>query len=283
MSARPLAFAVILLAFASNTLAAETARQIVDRRKVLNNTRYHWTDRYQRMQIEIVDERGRLRTRELELFERRYPADARKAIVFFHAPSEVKGTGFLAFTPVTGPADQWIYLPAYKRVRKITAATRDEKFVGTDFTYRDMDLLGDHIYSWSEEEASTNLRGEETIEGVVCHVVEMTPHRKDIGYKWIVLWLGRDDLMGRRIEFYEGSDGGWLGGLLGEGGPAGVPKKRIRQLDVRMVGGIPVAYQVEVKTLSAGTQTTVQVTDVRFDQGLEDDLFTQRYLERGGR
>jgi hypothetical protein len=66
---------------------------------------------------------------------------AQKAILFFLAPAEVKGTGFLAFTHKGRPADQWLYLPELKRVRQITARRRKESFVGTDLSYHDLDLI----------------------------------------------------------------------------------------------------------------------------------------------
>src|SRR5207247_601499 len=61
------------------------------------------------------------------------------------------------------------------------------------------------------------------------------------------------------------------------------PKKRLTQTDVRPVGKIPVAYHVLAETPGAGTRTVIETSDVQFDQNLEADLFTQRYLERGGR
>jgi len=103
---------------------------------------------------------------------------------------------------------------------------------------------------------------------VASHVIELAPRREDIGYKRIVMWLGADDLVPRRLEFYEDDK---------------EPKKRLTQTDVRPVGKIPVAYHVLVETPGAGTRTVIETSDVQFDQNLEADLFTQRYLERGGR
>src|SRR5262245_53577326 len=77
---------------------AETARQILDRREALDQGEQHWDDRYQKITFRIVPRSGAARARELELSEKRYPADERKSIVFFGSPPEVKGTGFLAFT-----------------------------------------------------------------------------------------------------------------------------------------------------------------------------------------
>src|SRR5262245_59794618 len=114
--------------------AAETARQILDRRKALDDTTHHWDDRLEAMKLTITDHRGSERVRALELYERKYPGDEQKSIVFFQTPAEVKGTAFLAFTHKGRSADQWLYLPELKRVRQITARSRNESFVGTDLS-----------------------------------------------------------------------------------------------------------------------------------------------------
>jgi hypothetical protein len=262
--------------------AAETARQILDHRKALEDTTYHWTDRRQRLSIHIYDAGGGVRDRALEMYQRKYPSDEEKVIVFLSAPAELKGTGLLAYNHGRKPAEQWIYLPAFKRVRQITAATREESFVGTDFTYRDLDLLA-QLASWSEDDAASKLRGDETVDGVPCHAIELSPKRADVGYARIVVWLGKDDFFARRVEFYEGASGGVFGmfGARSDGGSE--PTKRVSQPDVRTVGAIPVAYRVTVETPKAGTHTTLDVDDIGFDLGLEDELFETRYLERGHR
>lgn len=266
MQTRLLAGLLILLSLA-DTAGADTARQVLDRRKELDDTTRHWDDRHQRMKLRIVDKRGGERARELDLYERREPADEQKAILFFLSPAEVKGTGFLAYTHKGRPADQWLYLPELKRVRQITARTRKESFVGTDLSYQDLDLIQEMV-SWSEKDAASSLRGEETVGGAACHVIDLAPAREDIGYTKIVLWLGKEDLVPRRLEFYEdGSE----------------PKKRLEQGEVRAIGAIPVAHHIEVKTLAAGTRTDIDISDVQFNQKLDPDLFTQRALERGER
>jgi hypothetical protein len=280
MSNRQRVLALAVLLVAPTALAGETARQILDRRKELEDTTRHWSDRYQKMRFVIRDGRGE-RERQLEVYERRYGKDDQKAIVFFHAPPEVRGTAFLAFTYKNRPADQWLYLPALKRTRQITAQTRNQRFVGSDLTYNDLDLLA-QMPSWTEEDAKSSLRGEESLDGVACHVIELIPRRKDIGYGRIVLWLGRDDLMTRQVELHEGDSGGWLGGMLGND-RSELPKKRIVQRDIRPVGQIPFAHTIEVRSAPTDTSTLVEISEVRFNQGLDDDLFTRRALERGGK
>ena len=245
---------------------ADTARQILDRAKQLDDTTRHWNDRHQKMKLVITDRRGE-RIREFELYDRKYPGDEQKTIVFFIAPADVKGTAFLAFTHKGKSAEQWLYAPELQRVRSITASIRNESFVGSDLSYHDLDLITE-LPTWTEADARAALRGEEPIDGVPCHVIELTPQRADIGYRKIVTWLDKEDLLGRQIEFW---------------GDGAAPNKRIRQRDIRPVGAIPVAHEILVETPAANTNTVIHVSDVAFNQGLEDDLFVQRALERGER
>jgi hypothetical protein len=256
---------VALVAMGSAVRGAESARDILDRRKALDDTTRHWTDRQQRMRFVIVAGSGGERRRELSVYERRYADDEIKSVVFFHAPAEVKGTALLAFTHKGRQGEQWLYLPALARVRVISGSARREKFVGTDLTYHDLDLIQE-MGSWTEDDATSKLLGEGEAGGTAVHNIELTPRREDIGYRKIVIGLGRDDLVPRRIDFYE--DGG-------------EPAKQITQSDVRSVGAIPVAHRIEVQTPAAKSSTTIEVSEVKYDQGLKDDLFTQRTLERG--
>jgi outer membrane lipoprotein-sorting protein len=246
---------------------ANEARDILDRRKHLEETTRRWEDLSQKTTLRVFYRGGGRRESQLEAYERRFPGDERKTIVFVLSPAEVKGTGFLSFVHPGRAPEQWLYLPDIKRVRQVAANTRNESFVGSDLTYRDMNLLAE-MPSWSDEDAAASLRGEDTVEGVACHLIELTPKRDDIGYKRILLWVGKEDLVPRKLELYEDQ---------------GEPRKRIQQKDVRLVGAIPVAYRTEVETPPTGSRTEVEITEVKFDQGLQDDLFTQRQLERGGR
>lgn len=258
-------FLAILLLLLATTVHAETAREILDRRKALENGARKWNDRQYTMTIKITG-RGAERTRQLEAYEKRY-GDQRKTVIFFKAPAEVKGTALLSATKASGPTDQSLYLPEIQRVRQVSGRSRNESFVGTDLTYGDLDLIQE-VVNWTDADTATALRGEEKVDATPTWVVEFTPKRDDVAYKKIVVWLGKDDLVSRKIELFTDGD---------------QPKKRVLQSEVKTVSNIPVAHQVAVETLGAGTKTVMQLTDVRYDQKLEDDLFTTRALERGER
>jgi Outer membrane lipoprotein-sorting protein len=247
---------------------ALSAREILDEAKALDDTTRHWTDRTEKMTLHIYGKRGGERRRDLEVLDKRYPGDEDKSILFFLSPPEVKGTGFLQWAHKGRDDDQWLYLPELKRTRKITARVRDQSFMGTDFSYRDLEILGE-IQDWTEEEAPTKLVGEETVDGHACHVIEFHPKQEGTTYSRIVMWMDKAKLVARKMDYYDDKDG--------------KHEKTLSLTDIRDIGPIPTAHRMEMRNLKEGSRTVAELAEVAHDVGLSDDLFTQRHLERGGR
>jgi outer membrane lipoprotein-sorting protein len=255
---------VALVLSASSSAAAETARELLDRAKAVNDEREP-KDVAQRMRMVIVDSRGKERVREVESRSLELGGGERKSLIVFLSPRDVKGVGFLSFAHKDRDDDQWLYLPALKRVRRITASGRTQRFQGSDFTYEDLDLF-DEIPEWTEEEASSTLLRRERVDGADCAVIALEP-KKDVGYGRIVVWLDPAASLFRRIELY-GKNGGEL-------------VKTVALRDWRDVGDVPTAHLLEMETVTKGTKTRIEISEVRYDQGLDEELFTERQLERG--
>lgn len=142
---------------------------------------------------------------------------------------------------------------------------RGDRFASSDLTFEDIDLLAD-LQTWSADDGSASLQGDEAVDGVACHVLELVPTRRDLSYAKIRLWIGRDDLVWRRIE------------LIGGDGNAA---KRLRQSKIERVRAIPVGMRMDVETLGAGSRSEIELSEVRFDEGLSEDSLTLGHLERG--
>lgn len=255
----------LLCATARCHAAAETARQLLDEAKRLNDTTRAWTDREQALRLRIFDARGGERERSLSMKTLRGAGGEDRTLTVFLAPAEVRGTSFLQFAHRNRDAEQWLYLPELKRVRQITARSKEQSFMGTDFSYRDLELLTD-VLEWSEEEARSKLLGTERIGDVDATLIELVPLRKDVGYSRIVVALAKPDLVIQRMDFY---------------GPEPAPKKVLHMNRIETIGAVPTARRMEMAQPAAGTRTVVDIPEVRYDQGLGEDLFTQRALERG--
>jgi len=245
--------------------ATEGSQALLAQVKKLNDTTRKWTDRTQRLKLTIVGRRGSEWHRELQIQTKKYGEDASRSLLFFLAPAEVRGVGILQWLEPEAPDRQWLYLPALKRVRQITGASKHESFVGTDFSYDDLAIISE-VMDWSEQEAPSTLAGDEAVEGHACAVIDREPTESaDVGYQRIRLWLDRDDLVVRKLEFY---DGGRL-------------EKTLLLSDIKPVGQIPSAHHMEMRSERGGSHTVVEFEEIRYDTGLKDDVFSERRLERG--
>ena len=247
--------------------ASESAEQILARVRELDAGPRRWTDRTQEVTLRIVDGVGKERLREIESFSKRYPDGEEKVAVFLLAPPELRGTGFLQWAHPGREDEQWLYLPESKRIRQITARFKNESFVGSDFSYRDMEVLNE-IARWTEKEAEAQLEGEESVAGMLAYVIAYQPrHPETVGYTALRTWLRKEDLSATRVEFQNNDDA----------------PKVLELAEIRSVGGIPTPHRLVMRNLKRGGHTVVEVKAVRYNRGIDDEVFTHRALERGPR
>ena len=240
-----------------------SAPELLERARALDRTTRAWKDRRQHLALSIRDARGGERKRELVMKTLRGAGGEDKTITVFVSPPEVRGTAFLQFAHKDRDAEQWLWLPALGRSRQISSGAKDESFVGTDFSYRDLELLTD-VIEWSEDDAPSRLLGSETVDGREAVRIERVPRRKDVGYRRIVILLETPELVLRRMDLF---------------GDEEVPRKILRLDDVKTVGAVPTAGRLEMSRPATGTRTVVDVSDVKYDQGLPASSFTQSALE----
>lgn len=246
--------------------AADTAaRRLLNQVRELSETTRKWTDRLQRLDLRIVDRRGGARDRTLVIYLKKYPEDRNRTLLFFESPPEVKGVGLLQWSDPHATDEQWLYIPELKRIRKISAGAKRESFVGTDFSFNDLAIIS-QLTEWTEEDARTELLREETLDGRRCHVIEFTPAAKSFGYGKIVIWLRTDDLVIVKYSMHD---------------TAGRQEKVLTLGDIRKVGEIPTAFQMEMKNVNSGSHTIVKFTEIKYDTGVKDAMFTRRALEHG--
>lgn len=267
MSARYLvrSLAAILLAAAA-VRGDDAARAALDKARALNRGERHWTDRRQRMTLTVVDRRGSEFQRQLEVVSKRGEGDVVRSLMFFHAPAQVEGIGFLQWTDPRAEDRQWLWLPALKRVRQISGGARNESFVGTDFSYEDLAIMSEAV-DWQDDKASATLSGEETVDGARCSVIELRPTADaEVSYGSVRLWLGADDQVVRKFELRDAD---------------GTLAKTLLASDVRPERNIPSAHRLEMRNEKTGSHTTVVVGELTYDSGVSDEEFTQRRLEKG--
>jgi outer membrane lipoprotein-sorting protein len=256
--------AALLVCGALRAYGDPGARELLERTRQLNETTRKWNDRIQRLQLRIVDRRGGERNRDVVIYLKKFPEDRSRTVLFFESPPEVKGVGFLQWADPHAADEQWLYLPELKRVRKISAGAKHESFVGTDFSYDDLAIIG-QITDWTDSDARTSVVRDDTVDGAHCRVIEFVPVGKDVTYGKILMWL-TDDLVIVKFEMYDKS---------------GRLEKILSLSDIRKLGEISTPFRLEMQDVRSGSHTIVTLAEVKYDTGMADTLFTERSLERG--
>lgn len=209
----------------------------------------------------LINKRGQKRER----LTRRFWLDMKgqegfdeKVVIFFDKPSDVKGTSLLnwSYKDVEQDDDQWLYLPALRKIKRIASSDKEKSFMGSDLTFDDM---GDRKV---EEDVHTLLR-EEKYNGRPCYVVEMTPKEKDYMYSKKLKWIDRDEFIDYRTDFFD-RKGRFL-------------KRQI--IEWKQIDNIWVITKMTVKNDQTGHSTVVEITDIVLNSGLKESLFTKRSLE----
>jgi len=122
--------------------------------------------------------------------------DGDKGLTVFKEPADIKGTAFLSFTHILDADDQWLYLPALKRVKRISSKNKSGPFMGSEFAFEDLSSPEVPKYSYT-------FLSEETIAGEACYVVELKPKYKYSGYTRSIIWLSKAMHQPVKVEYYD--------------------------------------------------------------------------------
>ena len=217
--------------------------------------------------MEMTDKRGKKRLRETRAL-RKYYGDERRTVIFYLTPKNVKDTAFLTwdYPDANKDDDQWLYLPAMRKVRRISASDRGDYFLGTDLTYEDIKLET----RVSIEDYKRRTIGEDEVDGHHCLIVEATPVNKatakELGYSKVEQCVDDKIWMVRRSKMWD---------LRGN------PLKTVLIKDVRQVQDIWTQHQIDVENLKTGHHTRFTFSDVNYAGGVDDFNFTQNAIRRG--
>ena len=144
----------------------------------------------------LKNKHGQQSTREIRSRTLEVEGDGDKSMTIFDKPRDVKGTALLSFTHKEGPDDQWLYLPALKRVKRIASDNKSGPFMGSEFAYED-------ISSQEVEKYTYKFLRDDTFDGMDVFVFERYPVDKKSGYTRQIVWLDKEFYKERKIEFYD--------------------------------------------------------------------------------
>jgi hypothetical protein len=223
------------------------------------------------MRMILIDKKGAQRTREVRSFGMD-KGDDRYGLMFFLSPADVKGTGFLSYDYEAGEKDddQWLYLPALKKTKRVAAKDKSGSFMGSDFTYADLTKrrLGDYTYSFYQEQQEAEVYGHQT------WVIECLPVRQEVidetGYTKSILFIRQDNFMVvRAIHFVR--NGSFL--------------KYLDVKEMAVVDGIWTGLEIHMtrkKGAETVHQTILTLSNVKYNQeSVTEEMFTLRSLEKG--
>ena len=217
--------------------------------------------------LTIHSKKGSDRIREVIMKSKDY-GDVTKEIIVFTTPKDVSGTGYLMFNYEedadgnTKDSDNWLYLPAMKKTRRIAASGSDSdgSFMGTDFTYKDMGERSLSKYTY-------NLLGEENVDGVACYKVECiskTNTDKDPRY---ITYIAKSDYIMRKCEFYDRQD---------------QLHRILTCTDFTTIKGYTTAQKMKMENVQSGTWSLIETKNIVYEaDDIDDSLFTVAALEKG--
>lgn len=253
----------LLAALLAGPAWALTGREVIDDAQKKHGFST-WHDRV----LEIVMESYTTtlqRTREATVTEQTQPRGEHRTFMEFTAPSDATGTLFLHLSPRGEKDQQWLWTPATRKARRLADAARDENFMGTDLSYRDLELIV-RIQQWNDEESTATLGPEETIDGHKCQVVTLVPKNDEFpNYGKYVLAFGADDQLLWRVEVFD-TDGKLF--------------KRIKPRKYEKVGSYSTAMGSDVETVPNNTRTDFDFKNVKYDVDVDGKVFSVSNLDR---
>ena len=148
------------------------------------------------MKMILRNKQGDESTREVRVRTLEIDDDGDKSLSIFDSPADVKGTAFLTFSHIIKPDDQWLYLPALKRVKRISSKNKSGPFMGSEFAYED-------ISSDEVEKYTYKYLRDETLDGMDSFVIERYPVDKHSGYTRQVVWFDKAEYRPQKVEYYD--------------------------------------------------------------------------------
>ncbi len=271
---------VLTLALTAIAAGAEelTVDQIVDRSNF--TAYYQGADGRARVTMTIVDAAGRTRRRELTILRWDAPApnqtDAaakdeppatrpakaaerftgeQRFYVFFHEPADVNAMAFLVHKHLDRDDDRWLYLPKLDLVKRIAGSEKRTSFVGSDFFYEDI----------SGRNPADDVHTLESTSDTY-YVLRSTPKDPDsVEFSAYRTWIHRKTFLVVKTEYYDSRDR---------------PYRRYEVRAVKQIQDYWTVTQSRMTDLRAGRHTDLAYKAVTYDIGLDEDLFSERYLRR---
>ncbi len=213
-----------------------------------------------RARMVILDKSGAATERMVDQYSAKV-GDADGTVIIFQKPAGVAGTRFLTLSSPGKPEDRWIFLPSLGKVRRVSAGEGSGSFMGTDFSYDDVSLMD------READLDTyTLVREEALDGKDCWVIEARPKDPAYQYSCMRMWIDKGNYVSWKLEMYDRK-----GALV----------KTLTIDEVKDIQGRLSPVRTTIRSVQAGTSTTLYVDIMKYDDKIPPSVFTVRFLETG--
>ncbi|MFN2364054.1 MAG: outer membrane lipoprotein-sorting protein [Halarsenatibacteraceae bacterium] len=244
----------IVVSFASSGLSQElSGDEVLDRVKETMNANTIEMN----FRMELHSSEGDIRERQLKIYSKEGEGDTNKALIRFLEPASVEGTGFLNLVE-ENQEDMYLFLPAIGSVRRIASGQRSGSFVGTEFSYNDLSVLGGGNF---QEDYQPTVIEENEKE----YIIRIDPTAESNQYEYGIMHVQKSNWFPARIEFYDSNEELW---------------KVLTNENFSEQGDYLMAEKITMKNVQKGTKTVLYLNEVTYDGQIDDDIFTTRYLER---
>lgn len=263
---------LVLLASGSyaQTVLAEAAPAPLSAAQIMKNNdeRYTGDSQAARSTLTLIDKKDRRRVRELAIFGIDKKT-VEKSIIYFLSPSDVKGTAYMSFDwqDESKEDDSWIYLPALQKINRVAASDESGSFMGSDFSYADINGLDYPDFTYQLEQPS------DPVDGQDCWVISSTPINESVvdetGYTHMKSWIRKDNFMVVKsiIELDKGKK-----------------VKYFLARDIEKIDGVWTARTLQMVTTRRGEKehaSVLTVNDVQYNQGVDESRFDTQAMQRG--
>ena len=218
-----------------------------------------WKDSTADMIMTLRNKQGEESIRSLRVRSLEVEDDGDKSMTIFDEPKDVRGTALLTFSHKVDADDQWLYLPALKRVKRIASRNKSGPFMGSEFAFEDLSSQEVEKYTY------THLR-DEACGDLQCFVIERIPTDKYSGYTKQIAWIDQNEYRAIKIEFYDRK------------------KSLLKTLDFEGYAQYLDQYWrpalMKMDNHQTGKSTDLAWSNYNFQTGLEDGDFTKNSLKR---
>lgn len=218
-----------------------------------------WTDQIADMSMILKNKQGDTSERVMRITTLEVPGDGDKSLITFDDPKDIKGTAFLSHTHSLIPDDQWLYLPALKRVKRISSSNKSGPFVGSEYAYEDLSSqeVEKYKYKWLRDEI---LNGRDTF------VIERYPQYEHSGYTRQIVWLDKEMYQPLKLDFFDRKNS---------------ELKTLLFLDYKQyLDQYWRPDSMQMTNHQNGKSTVLSWTDYKFKNGLSDRDFDKNTLKR---